>query len=81
MLMGIQMVLTILIFSIALGTIAELQIVPVQLGPAAYSAAVMRLSLGHHLDLSLKFPLPLDLLGIDPVVISCHHPENDEIQE
>ena len=81
MLVGIQMVLAVFIFPIALGTIAELQIVPVQLGPAAYGAAVMCLSLRHHLDLGLKFPLSFDLFWIDPVVISCHHPENDEIQE
>ena len=38
MLVGKEMVLTILVISVALGAVTELQIIPIQLGPSAYSA-------------------------------------------
>ena len=44
MLVGKEMILTILVISVTLGAVTELQIVPVQLGPSAHSTFVHRLS-------------------------------------
>ena len=60
MLVGKEMILTVLVISVALGAVTELQIVPVQLGPSAHSTFVHRLSAvsglcGVHLAFEILF--------------------------
>ena len=59
MLMRVEVVLTIFIVSLTFGTVAELQVVPVQLCPAADRAFMMGLALRFHFYLGLKIlPAP-----------------------
>ena len=84
MLVGKEMILTVLVISVALGAVTELQIVPVQLGPSAHSTFVHRLSAvsglcGVHLAFEILFSP--DLLRRNSAVIASHQEEDDEIQQ
>ncbi len=82
--MGKEMILTILVISVTLGAVTELQIVPVQLGPSAHSTFVHRLSAVSGLcgvHLAFEILLSPDLLRRNSAVIASHQEEDDEIQQ
>ena len=84
MLVSKEMILTVLVISIALGAVTKLQIVPVQLGPSAHSTFVHRLSAVSGLcgvHLAFEILLSPDLLRGNSAVIASHQEEDDEIQQ
>ena len=82
--MGKEMILTILVISIAFGAVTELQIVSVQFGTTAHSTFVHGLSAVSRLcgvHLPFEILLSPDLLRGDSAVIASHQEEDDEIQQ
>ena len=84
MLMRIEVIHTVFQVSLALGTIAELQIRIILLCSSADGALVVSQPDFFHLGrlhIRLEFLLSLNLPGADFAVISCHHKENHKIQQ
>lgn len=73
------MVHTVFIASLALGTVPEFQILPVQLRASADRAPVAGSALGPNLHFLFKLLLPVDLLWGVPLVIPGHQKEGNHI--
>lgn len=76
------MILTVFIIAVALGTVTELQMIPVFFCPAAYRAFVNRSVLWLHLfHIALKLIAAAHFLWPVPLQVSAHNEKDQEVQK